>query len=299
MCSLSARGLWVEMLALMHEAEPYGHLVIAGHAPTPPQLAMLVGAMADEIETALSELENAGVFSRNRSGIIYSRRMTKDEKRARIARQQGKKGGNPSLSNTTENRPSVNPQSPLGDNPERPPPDNLNGAGEDNPTHKAHARTCAPTQKPEARSQREPTSSSLRSEGVPPPDEKPDEAPDAKLYRRGREVLGKSAGGQITKLRQQHGDEKALDLIEQAAAKHDPPEWIAGVLKNGGYKSLDERERATWKPRVDGWRENGFWLDQWGPKPNEPNTLVPVDLRPEVTADELRDIPDFLKRGAG
>jgi hypothetical protein len=29
-CSIAARGLWVEMLNLMHDGEPYGHLTAGG-----------------------------------------------------------------------------------------------------------------------------------------------------------------------------------------------------------------------------------------------------------------------------
>jgi len=30
LCSLAARGLWAEMICLMHEAEPYGSLLVNG-----------------------------------------------------------------------------------------------------------------------------------------------------------------------------------------------------------------------------------------------------------------------------
>jgi hypothetical protein len=30
LCSLAARGLWMEMMCLMHEAEPYGSLLVNG-----------------------------------------------------------------------------------------------------------------------------------------------------------------------------------------------------------------------------------------------------------------------------
>ena len=111
MCSLPARGLWIEMIAIMHEAEPYGHLKISGVSPTPMQLAMQVGAMPDDVEKCISELENAKVFSRNRAKVIFSRRMIKDAKRRDNARINGSKGGNPSLGKTTIKSASVNPTS--------------------------------------------------------------------------------------------------------------------------------------------------------------------------------------------
>jgi len=97
MCSLAARGLWAEMLALMHEASPHGHLLIAGRAPTDAQLAVLAGAPSDQIPDLLGELEAAGVFSRTREGVAYSRRMVRDAKKFAMERKHGAKGGNPKL----------------------------------------------------------------------------------------------------------------------------------------------------------------------------------------------------------
>lgn len=114
MCSLAARGLWIEMIALMHEATPYGHLLIGNLSPTDAQLAVLAGASSDSIPELLSELESAGVFSRTREGVIYSRKMTRDEKKAAIAKKNGKKGGNPTIGKQKDNPASDNPK----DNPE-------------------------------------------------------------------------------------------------------------------------------------------------------------------------------------
>lgn len=109
-CSLAARGLWIEMLALMHEASPRGSLFIGGKPPSPAQLASLVGASLEEVQMMLAELEGAGVFSRKKNAVIYSRRIERDEIKARKNRENGKKGGNPSLTKQTEIEASDNPQ---------------------------------------------------------------------------------------------------------------------------------------------------------------------------------------------
>lgn len=85
--SLTARGLWMEMLCIMHEASPYGHLVLGGHAVSNDVLARMAGAGADEVSAMLIELESAGVLSRTRKGVIYSRRMVKDRNRAEKGRK--------------------------------------------------------------------------------------------------------------------------------------------------------------------------------------------------------------------
>ncbi|MGZ2484309.1 hypothetical protein ACVITL_002832 [Rhizobium pisi] len=127
MCSMAARGLWIELLALMHEATPYGHLLVTGKSPTDAQIAVLAGAPSDQVTELLGELESSGVFSRTKDGVIYSRRMIRDEKKSAVARKNGGRGGNPSLSKGKGNSP----------------PDNQPDNGDDKP------------QKPDARSQNE------------------------------------------------------------------------------------------------------------------------------------------------
>jgi hypothetical protein len=95
MCSIAARGLWMEMLCVMHENG--GDLEINSKALTPRQLANLAGCGVDEVDTLLSELEDAGVFSRREDGTIYSRRMIRDAEKAEADKANGRKGGNPKI----------------------------------------------------------------------------------------------------------------------------------------------------------------------------------------------------------
>lgn len=140
MCGYAARGLWADLLTLIHdEGDPYGHLVINGLRPTSAQLSRMLGGSAKEIDALLSELEAAGVFSRTDTGAIFSRRMVRDMAKAERDRINGKGGGNPNLK----------------------PPDNPTDGEGVNPPDKA--------QKPEARGQ----SSSLRSEEGSAPAERP------------------------------------------------------------------------------------------------------------------------------
>ena len=78
-CSIAARGLWLEMLCIMHECDPYGHLHINGRPVDAPQLARLVGITPRECNKLLAELETNAVFSRTDANTIYSRRMVRDE----------------------------------------------------------------------------------------------------------------------------------------------------------------------------------------------------------------------------
>lgn len=91
-CGLAARGLWLELLALMHRSERYGFLLINGKAPSERALAIQSGASIDEVRTALAELEAEGVFSRDADGSIFSRRMLRDDEKHRKASNFGKRG---------------------------------------------------------------------------------------------------------------------------------------------------------------------------------------------------------------
>ncbi|HZM33880.1 MAG TPA: hypothetical protein VFC18_05230, partial [Burkholderiales bacterium] len=101
LCSIESRGLWIELMCLMHQGEPYGHLALNGAAMTPAQIASLIGGGATTRKVArwLQELEQASVLSRDAEGRAYSRRMVRDEasrnQRAefgRLGAQHGAKG---------------------------------------------------------------------------------------------------------------------------------------------------------------------------------------------------------------
>lgn len=96
-CSVAARGLWMELLCLMHEASPRGWLLINGRSVSDRQIASLAGSSIDEVAACLKELEEAGVFSRDGNGDIYSRRMHRDEEKAALDKANGATGGNPAL----------------------------------------------------------------------------------------------------------------------------------------------------------------------------------------------------------
>lgn len=96
-CSIEARGLWIDMLCFMHEGTPYGHLKVNSKVIDKCHLARMVGGDTDRVTFLLSELEAAGVFSRNEDGSIFSRRMLKDESIRNTCAAGGKLGGNPRL----------------------------------------------------------------------------------------------------------------------------------------------------------------------------------------------------------
>lgn len=72
MCSVGARGLWIDMLCLMHQGSEYGYLKVNHKVILPSNLARMVGSTLQETEGWLEELEGAGVFSKDETGCIFS-----------------------------------------------------------------------------------------------------------------------------------------------------------------------------------------------------------------------------------
>ena len=96
--SLAARGLWIDMLCLMHESPDRGYLRNALRAPiVEAHLARIEGVNLNHLRKYLVELESVGVFSRAEDGAIFSRRMVRDTKLLETRRQCGSLGGNPNL----------------------------------------------------------------------------------------------------------------------------------------------------------------------------------------------------------
>lgn len=268
MCSLAARGLWIEMLGLMHEAKPRGFLLVKGRAPTDTQLAVLAGTSSDQITDLLGELELADVFSRTQQGVIYSRRMTKDDKKSRTARKNGKTGGNPSLSKIDEN-------SPL---------DNL----EDNQTHKLR------DQKLEAREEPRAARSHSRSKFQDPAillqaEVDPVTARNFAdhMRQRGPRLTEQSTQSLVAKLRRIRDEGgnagEALRLaMDSGWGSNFEIEWLRNKGMNfkapPNSSTMKDWPDEKWQRILNYSRNRGEWLNTYGPPPFADGCLVPAHL---------------------
>jgi hypothetical protein len=96
--TLEQRGAWLEMLFIMHEADPRGHLVLNGKPFPPSALARLLGIGEDLLNQTSTLLVERGIASVEPStGVIFSRRMVRDEELRKTRAECGKMGGNPVL----------------------------------------------------------------------------------------------------------------------------------------------------------------------------------------------------------
>lgn len=272
MCGIAARGLWIEMIALMHEAVPYGHLVVSGHSPTDTQLAVLAGIPSIQIPDLIGELEAAGVFSRTKEGVIYSRKLTRMAKKAAIARKNGKNGGNPSLGKQTT----------------IPASDNLEDKGDDKP------------QKPDTRYQKEqkPLAQHLDSARVPDVNDRLLEAAGI----RGNLNTALAFAGPIFSLIDA-GYSLEQDILPALRSKPKPDargwSYFVPQIEEFRKRRLGALERTTpdpltklaawplerWQVVVDQFKATNEWQRQtYGPRPGEPGCLVPTSLLPRAAA---------------
>lgn len=136
MCSLGARGLWMELLSLMHASDEFAHLLVNGNSPSEQQLAILCGASASEIKKLKAELALAGVPGVRDDGIWFSRRMVRDKAKRLQDKANGSKGGNPNVKGRVNA--GVNPP----DN--QPPPPEVNEGVKARGTRDPEARSQIP-----------------------------------------------------------------------------------------------------------------------------------------------------------
>ena len=227
-CSLAARGLWVEMMCIAHECEPYGHLVVNGKPMNNAQIGRLVGISAKECDKLLGELFDAGVPSRADDGTIFSRRMVRDEeireKRAAGGKlgaehgtkggSHGTKGGRPAKHNTPQETPLCEVGRGVLEPPKEPPPSSSSSSSKNFSEAKA-------------------------SGGEPPKVTDPDEI----IFGYGVPLLtsagntDKHARSFLGGLRKQHGDQLVIDKLREClkAKPLQPLEWLAAALPPAGF----------------------------------------------------------------
>jgi len=134
LCSVGARGCWIEMLCVMHQAEPYGHLRVNGLAITAQQLSRMIGATSKEVNAWLDELEGAGVFTRDADGGIVSRRMVRDEEVRNARANGGKEGAKHGFKGAEHGKKGGRPRKETGDKkpPFNPPPSSSSSSSSSN-----------------------------------------------------------------------------------------------------------------------------------------------------------------------
>jgi hypothetical protein len=90
-CSALSRAVWLEMMLVMHEAEPRGYFVQRGGTRLDMDLksfSKISAYSVGSIKRAIAELDVKRIFSRTPEGVIFSRKMVRDEKRREADRNR-------------------------------------------------------------------------------------------------------------------------------------------------------------------------------------------------------------------
>ncbi len=108
--SLETRAIWMDMLCLMHDGDRRGYLSRNDQPLGVEYVANFCGCSIAQVTRATRELLSTGVASSTGTGVLYSRRMVRDEEERLFYAVYGKHGGNPSLmgrDNPPDNAPLV------------------------------------------------------------------------------------------------------------------------------------------------------------------------------------------------
>lgn len=99
------RGVWLELLLLMHESDQRGKLMLNGKSISPERLSQILHLDKQKVTTLITTFLELGVASLDPagSGALINRRMLRDEVLIQKRRSAGRLGGNPLFKKGTEN----------------------------------------------------------------------------------------------------------------------------------------------------------------------------------------------------
>lgn len=98
LCSVAARGFWMDVLCIAADNDPVGYVEETGPAFT-EMMCRVSGLRKKQVEKYTKELEKRGVFQRDRRGRIFCPRMVHDNKKLQEAIASGRRGGRASRDN--------------------------------------------------------------------------------------------------------------------------------------------------------------------------------------------------------
>ena len=117
------------------------------------------------------------------------------------------------------------------------------------------------------------------------------------IYRVARRFLPKLAPRKLSQTRdrkseapQQRPQDRPTGAVPERGTHEEKPQknnqgYARARVSFGKPGMVDnrydsDRVAGQWKARVEGWIRSGgrFWLDAWGPRPNEPGCFVPAKL---------------------
>lgn len=97
LCSAGARGLWIDILCLMHLSNERGYLLIDDTVLDEEMLQKRLGYDAKEFEYCFTELRRYNIIKKDEKNRYFSKTMVNVQKISEKRSVSGKLGGNPNL----------------------------------------------------------------------------------------------------------------------------------------------------------------------------------------------------------
>lgn len=91
------RGIWFEILCIMHESNERGKLLLNGEPMPMEVLSRLLGLDKQVLAKAIAAILKTGAAKQDEKGTLFSKRMVHDEAIRRVRHAAGIKGGHPLL----------------------------------------------------------------------------------------------------------------------------------------------------------------------------------------------------------
>lgn len=105
------KGVWMDLLCMMHESTDRGRLVLPTGQPFPDAgIARFLGLEQAKWKQIRSNLLAYGVASQDEAGVLYNRRMVRDEAIREARRRSGAIGGRASAAKQTSSKPQAKAQ---------------------------------------------------------------------------------------------------------------------------------------------------------------------------------------------
>jgi hypothetical protein len=96
-CSAEARALLLDLMCLAQEGKPYGHIADSSGALPEKFVVGRLNLTAAQFRRSVAELIQHDRLSQNEEGVLFIRRMVRDEEERARRSEKGKLGGNPTL----------------------------------------------------------------------------------------------------------------------------------------------------------------------------------------------------------
>jgi len=269
----------MDMLCVAAESDPYGYVLVNGQEPTLIDLCRITGEVENVVAPALAELERNGVFSRDRSGRIFCRRMVRESKIKKISEKNGKLGGNPALlaNGATYSDETIKSQ---GVNPDDNPTDNREDNRDDNGgVGPSGLRPESSKEKEKESSKKKKIDEQFHELWVLFP-RRVAKGQALIAYRAARKKTDATTIAEAVKRFAAECADREERFIAHPASWLNGERWLDGISTSEARPALTAEQQAeiVWRRRIESFLQNGSWSGHYGFPPDDPHCYAPEHL---------------------